>query len=173
VNQPPHDLREHLNASGADVCGRIENNRFEKYRAGMEIRHHFDEEHVAFIARPLLANAAGLQPFTERLRAVHWPASFNVIGVNTYDGMANPTQWLTRYEIAVLATRGDEDIMANYLPILLDQSANNWPLNLQKNTIHSWDDLKQAFTTNYLATCEQLVTKYDLEKIQQSFKDSL
>jgi hypothetical protein len=87
--------------------------------------------------------------------------------------MANPTQWLTRYEIAVLAMRGDEDIMANYLPILLDQSANNWLLNLQENSIHSWDDLKQAFTVNYLATYEHLATKYDLETIQQSFKDSL
>jgi hypothetical protein len=32
--------------------------------------------------------------------------------------------------------------MANYLPVLLDQFANNWLLSLRENSIHSWDDLK-------------------------------
>ena len=61
----------------------------------------------------------------ERLRAVRWPVGFKVLGVNSYDGKANPAQWLTLYEIAVRATGRDEDIMANYLPIMLNQSANN------------------------------------------------
>jgi hypothetical protein len=63
--------------------------------------------------------------------------------------------------------------MANYLPVLLDQSTNNWLLSLRENSIRSWDDLKQAFTVNYLATCEQPATKYDLEKLQQSSRYSL
>jgi len=50
---------------------------------------------------------------------------FNVLGVNTYDGKANLAQWLTLYEIAVRATGRDEDVMVNYLPITLNQSANN------------------------------------------------
>jgi hypothetical protein len=96
----------------------------------MERRRHFDEEHVGFAARPLPAGAAGLWPFTERLRAVRWSASFKVVGGTTYNNKANPTQWLTFYEIAILAAGGDEDVMANYLPIMLDQSANNWLLSL-------------------------------------------
>ena len=50
---------------------------------------------------------------------------FKVLGVNPYDGKANPAQWLTLYDIAIKATGGDEDIMANYLPIMLNQSTNN------------------------------------------------
>ena len=34
-------------------------------------------------------------------------------------------QWLTLYKIAVKAAFRDEDIMANYLPIMLNQSTNN------------------------------------------------
>ena len=45
---------------------------------------------------------------------------FKVIGVNTYDRKANPTQWLTLYKIAVKAMGGDEGIMANYLPVMLN-----------------------------------------------------
>jgi len=60
---------------------------------------------------------------------------FKVIGVNTYDEKANPALWLTLYEIAVKAMGKDEDIMANYLPVMLNQSANNWLLSLQENSI--------------------------------------
>lgn len=55
---------------------------------------------------------------------------FKVVRVNTYDDKANPTQWLTLYEIAVRAIGGDKDIMANYLPVMLNQSVNNWLLIL-------------------------------------------
>ena len=63
--------------------------------------------------------------------------------------------------------------MANYLHVMLNQSANNWLLSLQENSIRSWDDLKKVFTNNYMATCEQPVTKYDLEKLHQSSGESL
>ena len=45
---------------------------------------------------------------------------FNIIGVNTYDGKANPAQWLTLHEITMRAAGGDEDVMVNYLPIMLN-----------------------------------------------------
>jgi hypothetical protein len=80
---------------------------------------------------------------------------------------------LTRYEIAVRAAGGNEDVMANYLPVMLDQSANNWLLSLRQDSIGSWDGLKREFTANYSATCEQLATKYDLEKVYQTPGDLL
>jgi len=55
---------------------------------------------------------------------------FKVIAVNTYDGKANPAQWLTLYEIAIKAMGEDEDVMANYLPVMLNQFADNWLLSL-------------------------------------------
>ena len=56
---------------------------------------------------------------------------------------------------------------------MFNQSANNWLLSLQENSIRSWDDLKKVFTDNYMATCEQPSTKYDLEKLHQSSGESL
>ena len=55
--------------------------------------------------------------------------------------------------------------MVNYIPVMLNQSANNWLLSQWENSIRSWDDLKKVFTGNYMATCEQPGTKYDLEKL--------
>ena len=90
---------------------------------------------------------------------------FKVLGVNTYDRKANPAQWLTLYEITMRAVGRDKDVMANYRPVMLNQSANNWLLSQWENSIRSWDDLKKVFTGNYMATCEQPGTKYDLEKL--------
>ena len=74
----------------------------------MKRHRQFDAEHEGFAARqaPLPAGASGLHPFTERLHVVWWPMGFKVIGVNTYDGKANPAQWLTLYEIAVKVVGG-------------------------------------------------------------------
>ena len=108
--------------TSADVHGRIKNSRSARYEAKMERRQQFDDEHEGFAAHqvPFPTGAPGLRPFTERLQAIWWPMGFKVLGVNTYDRKANPTQWLTLYEIAVKATGGDEDVMANYLPIMLN-----------------------------------------------------
>ena len=98
---------------------------------------------------------------------------FKVIGVNTYDRKANPAQWLTLYEIAGKATGGDEDVMVNYLPIMLNQSTNNSSSAYGRTPSDLGANLKKVFTDNYMATCEQPSTKYDLEKLHQSFDESL
>ena len=67
----------------------------------------------------------------------------------------------------------DKDVMVNYLPIMLNQFANNLLLSLRENSIRSWDNLKKVFTDNYMAMCKQPGTKYDLEKLHQSSGDSL
>ena len=67
----------------------------------------------------------GPRPFTARLRAVQWSVGLKVFGVDPYDGKANPEQWMQLYDIAVRATGGNSDVMANYLPVMLSQSTNN------------------------------------------------
>ena len=39
---------------------------------------------------------------------------------------------------------------------------------LREDSIESWDDLKKVFVKNYMATCQQPGTKYDLEKLHQT-----
>ena len=93
--------------------------------------------------------------------------------VNPYDGKANPKQWVQLYEIAVRAAGGNTNVMVNYLPIMLSQSANNWLMGLREDSIESWDDLKKVFVKNYMATCQQPSMKYDLEKLHQTSGEAL
>jgi hypothetical protein len=59
------------------------------------------------------------------LQAIWWPASFKIFEVDMYDGKANPKQLMTLYEITVCAAGRSENVRANYLPIMLNQSVNN------------------------------------------------
>ena len=77
------------------------------------------------------------------------------------------------YEIAVCAAGGNTDVMANYLLVMLSQSANNWLMGQREDSVESWDDLKKVFVKNYMATCQQPGMKYDLEKLHQTSREPL
>lgn len=63
--------------------------------------------------------------------------------------------------------------MANYLPMVLGESANQWLLRLREVSIHSWPQLRQMFIDNYKPTCEQPGTKYELAQIHDSLTELL
>jgi len=63
--------------------------------------------------------------------------------------------------------------MANYFPIVLDQAGHQWLLGLPKNLFDSWEELRQAFIDNFIATCEQPGNKYDLERIRDRKNEPL
>ena len=77
------------------------------------------------------------------------------------------------YEIAVCVAGGTNDVMANYLSVMLSQTATNWLMGLREDSIKSWDDLKKVFVENYMATCQQPSMKYDLEKLHQTSREPL
>ena len=62
----------------------------------------------------------GLRQFSSHLCQVIWPRNFKLEKLKKYDGKENPENWITLYEIAVLSAAGDEHVMANYFPVVLD-----------------------------------------------------
>ena len=63
--------------------------------------------------------------------------------------------------------------MANYFPVVLDQAGHQWLLGLPEDSFDSWEQLWQAFIDNFIATCEQLGNKYDLESISDRKNEPL
>jgi hypothetical protein len=106
----------------------------------MQRRQEYDGAHSAHGRgyAPYAGHIPGLRPFTDQLRAVIWPRNFKLHDLDTYDKKANPEQRITLYEITVQATHGDEDVMANYLPVVINQSANQWLLSLREGSIDTW-----------------------------------
>ena len=104
----------------------------------------------------------GLKQFSSHLCQVVWPRNFKLEKLKKYDGKENPENWITLYEITVRSATGDEHVMANYFPVVLDQAGHEWLLDLPENSFDSWEELWQAFIENFIATCEQPGNKYDL-----------
>ena len=63
--------------------------------------------------------------------------------------------------------------MANYFPVVLDQAGHQWLLGLPEDSFDSWEELRQAFIDNFIATCEQPGNKYDLERIRDRKNEPL
>jgi hypothetical protein len=86
----------------------------------MQRRQEYNEAHGAPGCgyAPCAGHIPGLRPFTDRLRAVIWPRNFKLHDLDTNDGKVNP-----------------EDVMANYLPVVINQSANQWLLILREGSI--------------------------------------
>jgi hypothetical protein len=69
----------------------------------MQRRQEYDEAHGApdRSYAPHAGHILSLRPFTDRLRAIVWLRKFKLHDLDTYDGKANPEQWITLYEIAI------------------------------------------------------------------------
>ena len=63
--------------------------------------------------------------------------------------------------------------MANYFPVVLDQAGHQWLLGLPEDSFDSWEELRQAFINNFIATYEQPRNKYDLERIRAQKNEHL
>jgi hypothetical protein len=108
---------------------------------------------------------SGLKQFSPHLRQVIWPHNFKLEKLKKYDGKENLENWITLYEIVVRSATRDEHVMANYFPVVLDQADHQWLLGLPENSFDSWEELRQAFIDNFIATYEQPGNKHDLERI--------
>ena len=63
--------------------------------------------------------------------------------------------------------------MANFFLVVLDQAGHQWLLGLPENSFDSWEEPRQSFIDNFIATREQLGNKYDLERIRNRKNEPL
>jgi hypothetical protein len=53
------------------------------------------------------------------------------------------------YSTSILATGGDEAVMANYFPVALTGMMRSWLMNLPDGTLTSWQEMCHQFTANF------------------------
>jgi hypothetical protein len=122
VNQDPnHDLCQQLPLR--DARSRILSRANDRQAYENVRRIEYDTEH----------SPPGLKQFTSHLRQVVWPKNFKLKKLRKYDSKENPDNWITLYEITIRSASGDEHVMDNYLPVVLDRAGHQWLLNLSEN----------------------------------------
>jgi hypothetical protein len=80
--------------------------------------------------------------------------------------MVNPTKFLQIYSTSILATGGDEVIMANYILVALTETARSWLINLPEGSLTSWQELCHQFTTNFESAYSRPGNEIDLHTVQ-------
>ncbi len=115
----------------------------------------------------------GIRAFTPQLRRAEWPTGFSPKGIKTYDGDRNPEAWLRIYTTAIKAAGGNQNTMANYFPVVLSPTVQDWLTGLPANSINSWGDLCSKFIDNYQGTFTKPGVEWDLYHIAQKKNETL
>lgn len=103
--------------------------------------------------------------FGERIRSEPFPEDFKgPRKVANYNASMDPTTWLNNYEMGMSILNASEEVCARYLNMMLEGAAHIWLQNLPPNSIHTWDEMKEAFIKNFQGTCKWLCTIEDLER---------
>jgi hypothetical protein len=64
------------------------------------------------------------------LRQVRWPDKFKTSNINRYDSSSNPEEFIQVYQTVIKAAKGEDRVMANFLPTALTGAARSWLINL-------------------------------------------
>jgi hypothetical protein len=86
-------------------------------------------------ARPEAVN--NFPVFSRHLRTIRYPKDFKP-AIGKYDGRSDPSIWLKMYSIAAHASRGNEDHMAGYFPLVMVKAPLLWLDNLPAECLTSW-----------------------------------
>ena len=107
------------------------------------------------------------------MQQADWPNGFRPKGIKTYDRDKDPEAWLWVYTTAIKATGGGQNAMANYLPVVLSPTVQDWLTGLPANSISSWGDLCTKFINKFQGTFTKPGVEWDLYQIQQKKSECL
>jgi hypothetical protein len=74
--------------------------------------------------------------FSRHLRTIRCPKDFKP-AIEKYDGHSDPSIWLKMHNIATRASRGNEDHMVGYFPLVMGKARLLWLDNLPAECITS------------------------------------
>src|SRR5438105_4848218 len=75
--------------------------------------------------------------------------------------------------MTIKATGGNQNTMANYLPVVLSPTMQDWLMGLPTNSINSWGDLCAKYINNFQETFTKPGVEWDLYQIAQKKNESL
>jgi hypothetical protein len=103
---------------------------------------------------------------------IRYPKDFKP-AIEKYDGRSDPSIWIEMYSIATRASRGNEDHMVGYFPLVMGKAPLLWLDNLLVECITSWATLSRLFTTNYQATYNYPGNTHHLARVRMRSDETL
>jgi hypothetical protein len=105
-----------------------------------------------------------LPAFSRAIRRAPFPTRFRPpTTITKYSGETRPELWLADYRLACqLGGTDDDNLIIRNLPLFLSDIAHAWLEHLPPGQISNWDDLVQAFASNFQGTYVRPGNSWDL-----------
>jgi hypothetical protein len=106
--------------------------------------------------------------FTRRVRRTRVPKGFKLPhDQQKYDGLQEPTLWLSDYLQAVQILRGTRATAMQSLQLHLTGAAWSWLNTLPNDSIGSWGELESQFTRNFRSTYKRPASLEEIKSCMQ------
>ncbi|XP_024023030.1 uncharacterized protein LOC112092074 [Morus notabilis] len=112
-------------------------------------------------------------PFTENIIRVPLPNKYKSPTIPLYDGRSDPDDHLEVYTGHMVLHGYPEEVMCRAFRNHLSDSARRWFRSLKPNSVTSWDDLKNAFLTQFIGVKKYIPPKQNLSRVYQGPNESL
>ncbi|XP_024027358.1 uncharacterized protein LOC112093363 [Morus notabilis] len=112
-------------------------------------------------------------PFTAEIMAPPLPDKYRSPSIPPYDGRGDPDDHLEMYTGHMLLHGYAEEIMCRAFRNHLTDSARRWFRTLKPNSISSWDELKEAFSLQFIGVKKYVPPKQNLTTIYQKPNETL
>ena len=87
--------------------------------------------------------------FTDEVLQHQFLEGFKPVNIEQYDRTTDPAVWIEYFLLHIHMARGDDLQAIKYLPLKLKGLTQHWLNSLPENSIGRWEDLEDAFWTNF------------------------
>jgi hypothetical protein len=116
----------------------------------------------------------GASCFTRRVRKTRVPKGFKLLhDQGKYDGLQEPTLWLSDYLQAVQILGGTKATVMQSLQLHLTGAARSWLNTLPDESIGSWGELKSQFTRSFWSTYKRPASLEEVKECVQRKGETL
>ncbi|RDX99702.1 hypothetical protein CR513_17219, partial [Mucuna pruriens] len=113
------------------------------------------------------------QPFSQEIDETRVPPNFREIMVEPFDGSQDPRAHLQAFQAQMYISGGDDRLSCKLFPGTRRGVAMQWIATLPPRTIQKFNDLADAFTSQFAANKKKQLEVADLFDIKQSREESL
>jgi hypothetical protein len=109
-------------------------------------------------------------PFSKEIERAHLPGKFSPPNYVIYDGRTDPIGHINHFRQSMALHLGNDALMCQMFPSSLGSMSLRWFNRLQHSSIHSWDELAEAFVSRFI-TNSRIPKEFD-SLMSMRMKDS-
>jgi hypothetical protein len=89
-------------------------------------------------------------PFSKEIERAHLPGKFSPPNYVMYNGRTDPIGHISHFRQSMALHQGNDALMCRMFPSSLGPMSLRWFNRLQHSSIHSWDELAEAFVSRFI-----------------------